>query len=470
MELTLASIVEELQRRDREGGVFTRFFNAPNSRELYPKHWEFFDAGGKYKQRMFRAGNRVGKTTTAGCELVYHLTGKYPPNWTGKKFSGSSQWWVCGKSAETVRQILQPLLLGKVGQFGTGLVPSALLDWTSLSEAKKAGVGVNTFRVLHTTGGFSQVEFKTYEQGRQAFEGTERSIWLDEEPPEDVYAECLTRTLTGDNILMLTFTPLKQISGVVKAFSRDGSWEPGEISRDKWVTVCTMYDVPHLSKDDIEEYLKSVPPYQREARSKGIPILGSGAIYPIGEDQLFEEPFEIPKHWKKAYGLDVGWNRTAAVWGAIDPESGTLHLYSEHYVGEAVPSTHAAAIRSRGTWINGVIDPASRGRTQDDGQQLLQNYLDLGLNLTTANNTVESALWDILEAMQQGRLKVFNTLVRFKEEFRGYARDDKGKVIKANDHLMDAFRYLWSSGRYVASTEKILNTTLNGLPSRKIAF
>ena len=266
---------------------------------------------------------------------------------------------------------------------------------------------------------------------------------------------------------MLTFTPLKQISEVVRSFSREGSWEPGEISKEKWVTVCTMYDVPHLDPEKIEEYLKSVPKYQREARSKGIPILGSGAIYPVSEESIFEEPFAIPKHWKKAYGMDVGWNRTAAVWGAMDPDTNTVHLYAEHYVGEATPLVHAAAIRARGEWIPGAIDPASRGRTQDEGRNLLGIYGEHGLDLTTANNSVAGPLWEILEAMEQGRFKVFSTLTKWREEFRGYARDEKGHVVKANDHLMDATRYLWTTGRDIAKTETHrINTAYSGYTPR----
>jgi hypothetical protein len=229
-----------------------------------------------------------------------------------------------------------------------------------------------------------------------------------------------------------------------------------------------------LDEQAKKELLASIPPYQRDARSKGVPSLGAGAIYPVQEELIFIDPITIPAHWKRCYGLDVGWNRTAAVWGAMDPDSSTLYIYSEHYLGEAVPSTHAASIRARGEWIPGVIDPASRGRTQDDGNQLLQNYMDLGLDLQKANNNVESAIWEILEAFQQGRIKVFNTLPNFLKEFRGYSRDEKGKIVKSNDHLLDAFRYLWNSGRERAKNEMEAKgqklEAFNGLPTKGWRF
>lgn len=473
-EFSLRELIEERAQRARYGGVYKKYFNTASTQQDYPKHHTFFTAGKTHRQRLFRAANRVGKTTGAGAELVYHLTGIYPAWWDGKRFDGCTSWWVCGKSTETVRQILQPLLLGEVGDFGTGLIPAELLDHASLTDAKKASTGISTFRVKHTCGTYSQVEFKSYESGRSSFEGTARSIWLDEECPEDIYAECLLRTMTGDNIFMFTFTPLRGATAVVLSFSRDGNFEEGTVGVGKHVTTATWDDVVHLDEDAKRELLASIPPYQRDARSKGIPALGAGAIYAVQEEQVFCDPFELPRHWKRCFGLDVGWSRTAAVWGAIDPESNILYLYSEHYLGEAVPSTHAAAIRARGEWIPGVIDPASRGRTQDDGNQLMQNYIDLGLDVEKANNNVESAIWEILEALQQGRIKVFNTLINFRREYRSYNRDEKGKIVKSNDHLLDAFRYLWNSGRDRAKTEQEATTrnksAMSGLPTRSWNF
>ena len=214
----------------------------------------------------------------------------------------------------------------------------------------------------------------------------------------------------------------------------------------KLVVSATWDDVPHLSTEQKEALWSSIPPYQRDARSKGIPQLGSGAIFPVPESDIIVEPFEIPPYWPRAYGLDVGWNRTAAVWGALDREVDCFYLFSEHYRGQAEPSVHASAIHSRGKWMRGVIDPASRGRGQRDGEQLLQNYVDLGLNLSMAENGVEAGIFDVWERLSTGRLKVFKTLQNWLSEYRLYRRDEKGAVVKKDDHLMDATRYFVVSG------------------------
>lgn len=212
-------------------------------------------------------------------------------------------------------------------------------------------------------------------------------------------------------------------------------------------------DVPHLSDADKAELIASIPPHQRDARAKGIPALGSGVIYPVAEESYLVDPFEIPRHWPRAFALDVGWNRTAAIWGAWDRDSDTVYLYSEYYVAEAPPQVHADGIKARGDWIPGVIDPAARGRAQKDGTALMTEYVALGLDLQAANNEVEAGIFAVYRRMQSGRLKVFRTLANYRSEMRLYRRDEKGKIVKERDHLMDAKRYLIMSGMGRAITE-----------------
>ena len=216
----------------------------------------------------------------------------------------------------------------------------------------------------------------------------------------------------------------------------------------KFMIMAGWDDVPHLSEEQKAEELKNIPPYQRDARAKGIPQLGAGAIYPVNESEIIVEPFRIPDHFRQAYGMDVGWNRTAVVWGALDGDSDVLYLYSEHYRGQADPPVHAAAVRARGTWIPGVIDPAARGRGQRDGERLLKDFVDLGLEtLTTAFNGVEAGIYEVWMRIATGRLKVFKTLLNWREEYRFYQRDEKGRIKEGlADHLMDGTRYLVVSG------------------------
>jgi hypothetical protein len=212
----------------------------------------------------------------------------------------------------------------------------------------------------------------------------------------------------------------------------------------KFLVMADWNSAPHLTEAAKAELIQSIPPYQRDARSKGIPVLGSGAIYPVPESDIVITDFELPPHWPRAYGMDVGWNRTAVVWGALNRDTDVLHLYAEHYRGEAEPVIHAEAIKARGKWIRGSIDPSSRGRGQIDGRRLIGMYRDLGLDLTEADNSVETGIYELLTRMTSGRLKVFKSCQNWLGEFRLYRRDEKGRVVKERDHLMDSTRYLCS--------------------------
>lgn len=244
-----------------------------------------------------------------------------------------------------------------------------------------------------------------------------------------------------------------------------------EISPSKYRVDAGWDHVPHLDEKTKKELLASTPPHLRAARSKGIPSLGSGAIYPIPWEEVTCHPFAIPEFWKRGYALDVGWNKTAAIWGAQDPSDGTMYVYSEHYQGQQLPILHADAIKARGAWLKGAIDPAARGRSQDDGKKLITSYKQAGLKLTLANNAVETGLYEVWSLLSTGRLKIFTTLRNTADEYAIYQRDEHGKVVKKNDHLMDCLRYLIMTWKTIASVrpmERIAGQSAPAGPSDQL--
>lgn len=209
-------------KRAKTVGVETLFPDTgPYARTHYPRHLEFFAAGAQHRERMLLAANRVGKTLAGAYEMTLHLTGRYPAWWVGRRFSTAVRAWACGDTNRTARDIVQATLLGPPHDPGAGVIPPDCIRRLT----PKSGVpdAVESALVAHVSGGMSELQFRSYDQGREAYQGTaQHAVWLDEEPPEDIYTECLLRTMetslfTG-GIIFATFTPLQGMTPLILSF------------------------------------------------------------------------------------------------------------------------------------------------------------------------------------------------------------------------------------------------------------
>ena len=165
-------------------------------------------------------GNSEG---VGGYEVVRHATGIYPSWWKGRRFNRPVSIWVAGDTGTTVRDIIQMKLLGPITDMGSGLIPKNLLHGKPRPKSGNVPDLMETIYVKHITGGVSKIVQKSYKEGRISFQGTEQDvIWLDEEPPLDIYAECLLRTMTTDGLVLCTFTPMEGMTEVVMLYLQDG--------------------------------------------------------------------------------------------------------------------------------------------------------------------------------------------------------------------------------------------------------
>lgn len=450
----LAKLLVEADRRRQYNKIDTLFPDeGPYRRELYPKHIQFMNKGSQFPQRAFIAANRTGKTVDGAYEMVCHASGIYPHWWKGKRFDEPISAWAASVNNSATRDIIQHELLGPNSDIGSGLIPKHLIDRPSMNKAGVPGA-VETIYVKHISGGVSEVGLKSYEQGRDTFQGTKKQvIWLDEEPTDpNIYSECLTRTAGGggeDGIIYCTFTPLLGLSKIAMSFLPDGKFPEGGSSPEdpyKFVTQVSWEEVPHLSEEWKAQALAAYSDHEREARSRGIPSLGSGAIFPVSESTFVIEPFQMPVWWPKAYGIDFGWaNPTAVIWGAKDPQSGILYLYSEHSQAKVTAPLHASAIKARGHWMTGAGDPAGFIGSGPSGNCYAAEYAELDLDLMPSPggpNSKDARIAKVLTLLETGMLKVSSALVKFMSEYRIYRRGENGKIVKNNDHLMDATQYL----------------------------
>lgn len=218
----LLKLLEEKERRKRNRKLFNYYPDTgPLRRELYVKHLEFFRAGAIHQERGAIAGNRCGKTVLSCYETSLHLTGLYPTWWEGGRFAHAVDWWAASDTSETTRDILQLEFLGKLSEIGTGMIPK---DHIFGEPTKRRGIAdaVDTVQIRHISGELSTLSFKSYDQGREKFQGTAKhGISLDEEPSEAIYFECLTRLMTTNGLMICTFTPLSGMSEIVMRYLYD---------------------------------------------------------------------------------------------------------------------------------------------------------------------------------------------------------------------------------------------------------
>jgi phage terminase large subunit-like protein len=413
----LALAREKLRRESRT--VLLRY-------KPYAFQFKFHESCREYQQVLLMAGNRVGKTRCGAAEMAYHLTGRYPEWWTGRRFDRPVRAWACGTTYEKVKKILQSALLGdpeNPAAFGTGMVPGDDI----IATIRKPGVplALAGFSVRHVTGGVSVCDFKAYEAGAEAFMGESIDfIWLDEEPSMEIFTQAVTRVLDRKGFVYMTFTPESGMTELVAGFWTER--KPGQV-----LLTATWDDAPHLDAKAREQALAIYPAHERDMRSKGLPQFGSG-------------------------------HPTAAAWCALDPETGTFYVYDAYKEAKQTIPVHASAVKSRGIDIPVAWPHDGQKHDSGSGEGLADLYRKEGVRMLPTHSTnppgpgqkegeggiaVEPGIQAMLTAMQQGKFKVFRHLSSWLQEFRMYHRKD-GVIVKLNDDLMAATRYAFQMRRY----------------------
>ena len=406
----------------------------------YPKQREFHEAGASFRQRLLMAANQVGKTWAAGFELAMHATGEYPDWWRGRRWDRAIVGWAAGVTGESTRDNPQRILLGRPGAWGTGAIPkSALLD---TSSSRGLADAVDTIQVRHVSGDISSIQLKSYEKGREKWQGeTLDFVWFDEEPPEDIYTEGLTRTNATSGMTLVTFTPLLGMTNVVSRFLL-------EKPSGTHVTTMTIEDAEHYTNEQRLTIIASYPEHERKARTQGIPQLGSGRVFPIDEDELRCEPFAIPSDWPQLAALDFGWDHpSAAVKLAWDRDSDCIYVTACHRAKQQTPVLFAGAVKPWGAWLPWAWPHDGLQHDKGSGIQLAAQYRSQGLRMLgvhaqfeDGSNGLEAGIAEMLDRMQTGRLKVFAHLADWWEEFRLYHRKE-GLIVKERDDILSATRY-----------------------------
>lgn len=194
-------------------------------------------------------------------------------------------------------------------------------------------------------------------------------------------------------------------------------------------------DNPFYDKAEIETAKERLPQWRFEMMYDGLFSRPSGMVY---NNIQYVEPFDIPDTWQKIAGLDYGYNNpTAMIWLA-SPDGEAWYAYREIKQSKLTNTAIVELFQDRTDTKELYVDPSAAG--------LIAEFEQHNFRVNKANNDVLAGITAVQEGFNSNKLYIFNTLTNTRDEFEAYVWDRKNdsatdKVVKENDHLMDALRY-----------------------------
>lgn len=443
---------------------------------LYPWQLRFNTKTKDYTACMLMAANQVGKTRTGTLIDAYHLTGDYPDGWGGHVFERPIMGWLLGYSGEKTRDLLQHKLFGRLvpnkGLEGGLISQEKIIDYKSMPGTSGA---VREVRVKHEKG-ISTCQFWSYSQGQHALMGDKVDWYHFDEEPEDpeIYPQVLTRTINGDRGRggrgILTFTPENGKTPLVCQFmgeNYEGDDEEEIDFEGQCLQTATWNDAPHITKEKAKKFLAKYPKYQRDMRSKGIPLMGTGLIYEHDEDDLSIAPFKPPEYWFIINGMDFGWDHPQAHIQMIEDRDANIFYFTNAWKKSGKHPYEAWHVIK--AWAEGIPTAwppdglkgqlKSSGSNPKDGATIKELYVNEGFNMLEAHatwddgtNSVQRGIMEFNNLMDEGRIKIFSNLFEIFEELRQYHiktnAQQETEIVKIKDDLLDAMRYAYMMRRY----------------------
>ncbi len=396
------------------------------------------------RNRWVFGGNRSGKTECGAVESIYMARGNHPYRQNRKDTFG----WVVSLSQQVQRDVAQ----AKILQY---LNPDWIVDVTMLSGKKdnlKNGV-IDQLIIKNVFGGHSIIGFKSCDQGREKFQGSSLDfVWFDEEPPQDVYEECVMRVIDKRGDIFGTMTPLKGLTFIYEEiFLNRGN------SDQVWYEFMEWADNPFLNADEIKALSESMSGDALQTRRFGRFKASSGLVYPEFDENVHViEPFSVPFEWQDVISIDPGLNNPlSAHWYCVDFD-GNVYVVAEHFEAGKDVDYHSNRIKEicRGLgWktdhkgrISALIDSAANQRTLASAKSVTELFYDNGIVVNpNVNKDMFSGISRVKQylALKDGkpRLFVFNCCVNLIRELKSYRWGDGDNPKKTDDHALDELRY-----------------------------
>ena len=434
----IRAVEQEQQRRRRSDPL--AFYNA--AEPIHQKQMAFHRC--PKRNRWVFGGNRSGKTECGAVEAVRMALGTNPFRPNRADVFG----WVVSLSQQVQRDVAQKKILHY-------LPKDRIADIVMLSgrkDAPETGI-IDQIFVKNAFGGISVIGFKSCDQGREKFQGSSLDfVWFDEEPPEDIYRECLMRVFDKKGDVFGTMTPLKGLT-----FIYDEIYLNKRANPEIWYEFMEWADNPHLDAGEIQLLESAMDEAELQSRRFGKFAAAEGLVYPeFDEHTHVIDPFPVPPEWQDKVSIDPGLkNPLSAHWYAVDFD-GNVYVVAEHYAAGKDIDYHAARIREisdelhwkrdRGGNIEAWIDSAATQRTLSAQSSVAELFAERGI---AANPNVNKDLFSGIARVKSylkrgngfGDLFIFSCCPHMIAEIKGYfwGRDDA--PVKRNDHAMDELRY-----------------------------
>ncbi len=398
----------------------------------------------KKRNRWVFGGNRSGKTECGAVECVWMLRGIHPYRTNRKEVFG----WAVSLSQQVQRDVAQAKILSY-------LPKSWIADITMLSGRKDnpSGGVIDQIKVRNVFGGISTLGFKSCDQGREKFQGSSLDfVWFDEEPPKDVYEECVMRVMDRRGDIFGTMTPLKGRTFIYNEIYLNIRNNP-----EIWHISATWEDNPFLPKREQRILETAFDESALDARKYGKFSEGAGLVYPEFDESVHViEPFAVPKEWQENISIDPGLNNPlSAHWYCVDYD-GNVYVVAEHFAAGKDVDFHAGAIKriseklgwktdGRGR-INALIDSAANQRTLASVKSVAELFSERGILVNTnVNKDVFTGIARVKSFLKrgngEGNLYIFSHCVNMIAEFKGYFWAGGDTPVKRDDHCMDELRY-----------------------------
>ena len=428
--------IERLQKFRSENDKLKKY----NKEKVHLKQMAFHKC--LKRNRWVFGGNRSGKTECGAVEAVWWARGIHPYRPNRENVCG----WVVSPTYEVQREVSQSKILSY-------LRPEWIVDVTMQSGRKSSPEGgvIDYLTIKNVFGGVSRIGFKSADQGREKFQGASLDfVWFDEEPPRDVYEECLMRVMDRKGEIWGTMTPLKG-----RTFVYDEIYLNKRQNKEIWSITMEWADNPYLDPQEIELLTNAFDKESVESRRYGKFSDEGGLVYPEFDDSVHVvDPFPVPKDWYDNISIDPGLhNPLSAHFYAVDYD-GNVYVIAEHYESGRDIDYHAARIKAIADeldWhrdgkgrLRCIIDSAAGQRTLSSLKSVADLFYEKDILCDTK---VDKDLWSGIAAVKDWlkerppKLVIFRNCVNMIREIKGYRWGNGDAPIKEDDHAMDELRY-----------------------------